>query len=356
MRMLGWLLAVLTSLSVGASWAGAQEVISGKPLFGSTVSVTEPPVAEGEPQDDTIDILVIGDALGGGLGAGLTRMTEPEDGINVTVRFNEESGIARPELYNWSESLPKILKGKSYDAAVVMLGANDRQTIRAEELRFAFGTPEWTVAYTAQTDRILDALAQAGLKTYWVSVPPMADPEYEAAMQVILRIQKERVEAKGAVFVDIRPPFLNADGTYTDTGPDDTGTVRKLRARDGVSFFKQGNNRMGQLVLGAIKRGSTEKPDSAEPAISRSGVSEPAIEEPDKPLFGQHGVLGEEVSFRPQDFDAAVAVLVEQGVFGTGLAALQAIAQPGSAAEKLFVGGVTTAAPAGRADDFSLSE
>ncbi len=349
------LAAVLTLILLSVPWAGAQDVISGKPLIGSSVAVAEPQ-SEGEAQDGAVDILVIGDALGGGLGAGLTRMAEPEDGFNVTVRFNEESGIARPELYNWGESLPKILKGKSYDAAVVMLGANDRQTIRADPLRFSFGTPGWIAAYKAQTDRILDALASAGLKIYWVSVPPMADPEYEAAMRVILGIQKERVEAKGAVLVDIRPAFLNANGAYTDSGPDDTGIVRKLRARDGVSFFKQGNNRMGQLVLGAIKRASTEKPDTAEPAISESGVPEPSTEEPDKPLFGQRGVQGEEVSFRPQDFDAAVAVLVEQGVFGTGLAALQAIAQPGSAAEKLFVGGVTIEAPAGRADDYTLLE
>ena len=352
------LIVVLTLLIFSTSWAAAQEVISGQPLFGSNVTAAEPQDT-GDPQDDTVRILVIGDALGGGLGAGLTRVAELEDAFNVTVRFNEESGIARPELYDWSESLPKILKGKSYDAAVVLLGANDRQMIRSNVLRFAFNTPGWITAYKAQTDRILDALDGAGLKVYWVSIPPMADPEYEAAMQVILGIQKERVEAKGAVFVDIRPAFLNSDGTYTDLGPDDTGAVRKLRARDGVSFFKQGNNRMGQLVLGAIKRGGTQKrPDPSQPRIAKTAVPPATIvSEPDKPLFGQRGPEGLEISFRPEDFDAAaVALLVEQGAFGTGLAALQAIAQPGSAAEKLFVAGETVAAPAGRADDFTLPE
>ncbi|MBC8038000.1 MAG: DUF459 domain-containing protein [Rhizobiales bacterium] len=352
MAMLARILAVLALLFFGSPWAAAQD--SGQPLFGSTVTGAEPQ-ATGD-QDGDFHILVIGDALGGGLGAGLTRMAKLEDGFDVTIRFNEESGIARPELYDWSESLPKILDGKAYDAVVVMLGANDRQMIRSGPMRFAFNTPEWTSAYKAQTDRVLDALGDAGPKIYWVSAPPMADPDYQAAMRIIVELQKERVEAKGAIFVDIRNAFLNSDGTYTDTGADETGAVRKLRARDGVSFFKQGNNLMGQLVLGAIKRRGTEKPDASQPATAKTGLTEaPIFAGPVKPLFGQRGANNVDVSFRPKDFDAAaVAVLVEQGAFGTGLAALQAIAKPGSAAEKLFVTGETVAAPPGRADDYSL--
>ena len=355
MAMLIRLLAVLVFILPGLSGVWAQDVISGQPLFGSTVTAAEPQ-STGDRKDEGFHILVIGDGLGGGLGAGLTRMAEFGDGFDVTIRFNEESGIARPELYDWSESLPKILEGKTYNAVVVLLGSNDRQMIRSDIMRFAFNTPQWASAYKAQTDRILDVLGRAGPKVYWVSVPPMADPDYEAAMEVILRIQKERVEAKGAVFVDIRQAFLNPDGTYTNQGPDETGTVRKLRARDGVNFFKEGNNRMGQVVLGAIKRGGMEKPDTAQPAIAQTGIPQPPkLVEPEKPLFGQRGVDGAEVSFRPENFDAAaVAVLVEQGAFGTGLAALQAIAKPGSAAEKLFVSGESASAPAGRIDDFSL--
>jgi hypothetical protein len=173
-----------------------------------------------------------------------------------------------------------------------------------------------------------------------------------------LGLQKERVEAKGGVFVDIRAAFLNPDGTYTNEGPDDTGALHKLRARDGVSFFKEGNNRMGQLVLAAIKRGGLEKPDPSQPAIAKSGSAQPPLlAEPEKPLFAQRGADGTEISFRPEDFAAsAVADLVSQGAFGTGLAALQGIAQPGSAAEKLFVSGEAAAAPVGRADDFSVAQ
>lgn len=343
--MLTRLLMALAVLAFSLSGAGAQEIISGQPLIGSTAAVTEPAV-ENDQQADGFYILAIGDALGGGLGAGLTRMVELEDGFNVTLRFNEESGIARPEVYDWSERLPKILDGKTYDAIVVLLGANDRQTIRSGEQRFDFNTPEWIAAYKAQVDRILDVLTAGGSKVYWISIPPMGDAYYQAAMQEIAQIQKERVEAKGAVFVDIRPAFLDANGKYTDTGPDETGVVRKLRGRDGVSFFKQGNNRLAQLVLAAIKKGGTEKPATGQPAIAGTTIVEPGhAAEPMVPLFGQLGSDSNEASFRPEIIGS-----------GAGFTALQALAVPGSSAEKLFVSGQSEKSPPGRADDFSVTK
>ncbi len=197
-------------------------------------------------------ILSLGDAVGGGLGAGLLRMGEADGRYEVTIRFNEESGLARPEVYDWAERLPKILEANSFDAIVVMLGANDRQPIKYDEQRFAFNSPEWIEVYKAQIDRLLDELIDSGARVFWVGLPPMADPDYDAAMQAINAIQRERAERRGVTFLDIRQSFLTPDGRYTDTGPDETGQTRRLRGTDGVSFFKAGNNRMGQLVLAAI--------------------------------------------------------------------------------------------------------
>ena len=72
-------------------------------------------------------MLVLGDAIGGGLGAGLTRVAEASGDYEVSIRFNEESGLARPEVYDWPATVPKILGSNAYDVIVVMLGANDTQ-------------------------------------------------------------------------------------------------------------------------------------------------------------------------------------------------------------------------------------
>ena len=276
----------------------------------------------------------------------------------MTIRFNEESGLARPEVYDWSATLPKILEGSDFDEIVVMIGSNDRQQIRSGNDRHAFNSEGWTAAYRAQADRLLDVLKASGARVYWVGLPPMADPDYDAAMQTVVAIQREQALAKGVTVIDMRPAFVDESGAYTDTGPDDTGEVRRLRGRDGVSFFKQGNNRMGQIVLAAIMAGgagqTSEKPaSSAAPTAHRKAV------ERDVPLFGRAGQFGEAMTLRPADVFATAVLVLGKGdrapaAGHEAMAALRSLARTGSNAERLFSTGEAAAAPTGRIDDFSL--
>lgn len=326
------------------------------PVLGQTQTIVEIPVmgsqstdtAVQQAIDDTYRILVIGDALAGGLGAGLTRMTEFETGFEIVNRFQEVSGIARPEVYDWTENLPNIMQDKDFKAVVVLLGANDRQSIRSGEFRYVFNTPDWITAYRAQTDQLLDVLKARNVKIFWVAIPPMGDALYDADMKILTALQKREVEAKGATFVDLRSAFLNPDGTYTDTGEDDTGEIRKLRARDGVTFFKQGNNRFGQLLLAEIKKNMGVNPVEGLPQ-SVTITPPPSIES--LPIFGQDTGDGNVAVFQPERLstpDAARLAINNASVSRADIV-------PGSVAEKLFVQGEAQPAPAGRFDDFSYA-
>ena len=340
-------IASLVLLS-GGSLLQAQSFENG-PIMGSqsTEEVSQQPV------DDTYRILVIGDALAGGLGAGLSRMAEPEPRFEIVNRFQEVSGIARPEVYDWAESLPKIMEGKEFDAVVILLGANDRQGIRSGDFRLVFNTPEWTSAYKAMTDKLLDVLGAAGVKVFWVSIPPMGEAKYEADMQILAALQKQEVQSKGAVYVDLHGAFLGPDGNYTDKGPDDTGEVRKLRSRDGVTFFKQGNNRFGQLVLAEIKRVIGASQFETTPAFTPA-ITPPSAGVTVVPMFGQKNVDGTSVTFQPDS-----KLISELSRVLSGNIVIPAISRsdivPGSEAEKLFILGLAAQAPAGRFDDFSYT-
>lgn len=319
------------------------------PVMGSSGTVED-------GQNQVTSILVLGDKLGGGLGAGLTRVGEADGRYEVVNRFNEEAGLARPEVYDWAETIPKILESDSYDVIVFLAGTNDRQTIRSGNLRFAFSSPEWVAAYRQQVARVADVLTASEARIFWVSIPPMADEDYDAAMRVIAGLQQETVEAKGISFVDIRKSFLSADGEYTDIGPDDTGDVRKLRGSDGVSFYKQGNNLLGKLVLEAIESKEVPVIAAAKPVVP-SQIA-PARDERVIPLFGQTAFMGEMREVSPKDVRIRAALVVGRGAnplpASKALAAIRALAAPGSAAERLFVDGQPSPAPRGRADDFSL--
>jgi uncharacterized protein len=359
---------VVLLLVLFAGTALAQDVVPEEPILGQSVLPAPDPAfpvtpVAGETQAEPFKILAIGDALGGGLGAGLTRLAEPDGKYVVTNRFNESSGIARPEVYDWTEAVAKITEAKDYDAAVILLGSNDRQDIRLGQFRYAFNTPDWIAAYKLQTDTLVDALKAQDIQVYWVSAPPMADPSYNADMSKLNDVFRERVTAKGETFVDIRPAYLGADGSYADRGPDETGAVRKLRSSDGVSFFKAGNNKMAQLVFAAIEERRKLPAGGAKPEAS-APVAASAL--PDAPLLGQSLGAGESQTIDSKDVLLALAELakkqtkVDADKTATPKATapkaniIDVIAAPGTAAERLLTSGVADPAPAGRFDDFSF--
>ena len=318
--------------------APAAAQVAEQPVMGSPANPEEAAQQAGR-------VLVLGDALGGGLGAGLSRVAEAAGKYDVSVRFNEESGLARPEVYDWPATVSKILRSNSYGAIVVMLGANDTQPIRREDgERIPVGTPEWAEAYGERVDRMLTELAASGARIIWVGPPPMRDPQYDAAVKEIAAIQQQRAEAKGAAFIDMRPVLSAADGSYAESGPDDTGTLTRLRGRDGISFYKAGNNRMGQVVLSVLEGGEAG-------TLQAGGEEEQASQ---VPIFGQLLMNGEAYAVQPEGVTANAVMLAAAGLQGeAALKALRDLAPQGSNAINLFRYGHAPAAPAGRADDFA---
>lgn len=322
-----------------------------------------PPGFGGE--DGVFRILMIGDSLAGGLGAGMTRMATGDPRFEIANRFNEFASIMRPQNYDWADAITKMTAVKPYDAAVILMGINDRQDWRNGNIRYAFGTPQWTEAYEQQLDRILDSVKAGGLKIYWVAMPPFGEPDFEADMQKLAALQKKHVEAKGGVVLDVRAALLGPDGTYTDRGLDEFGAERRIRESDGITFFKQGNNRFGILVLDALKAAEERSvpvqpltpntsgtPDV--PSADQQAIIQPA--KPDDagtPLFGQQGIDGSEMSFDARSVPEPKPVAA---VAAAGGAVKIPRPAKGSHSELLLEQGSVAESPSGRYDDFSYVE
>lgn len=311
------------------------------PLIGSDALPQEQATDLITPElnDGVERILVIGDSMAGGLGAGMVRMAAGDPNVQITSRFNESSGITRPEIYDWAAAIPKIMEGKNFSSVVVLMGLNDHQDIRGVSGRFVFNSPEWINAYQANIDSIADALKTQNVKVYWLSEPPMGDAAYDADMKLVSALQQMRVSAKGAIYVDTRPQLSNTDGSYMDFGPDDTGELKKLRQRDGVTFLKQGNNKFGQIILAAIKAGGQGGIITPETPLASAPVA-------GGPVFGQADANGEAVLHNSDAIDGSATQ-----VAATSADAPLTATSP--AVEKLFNAGEATVAPLGRFDDFS---
>ncbi len=345
MRKLCLAVAALLALITFGAAARSQDA----PIMGS--QSTEQVEQEVAAADETYRILVIGDALAGGVGAGLTRVTEADGQFEIANRFQEVSGLARPEVYDWAETLPKLMADKSFNSIVVLIGSNDRQEIRRDNFRFAFNTPDWRKSYQQNVDRLLAVLKDSGAKVFWLALPPMGDARYDADMQVLNAMHRERVESAGANFVDLRANFLAEDGSYASSGPDDTGTVRNLRDSDGIAFTKAGNTKFGRLVIEEIKRRIEGKTDLPLTTIA----DPPPIVAPDSagPVFGGESQGGFAANSAPTTVDTSMASTVLTPVASATPVARSELAR-GSAAERLYVQGIADVAPVGRFDDYML--
>ncbi len=322
------------------------------PVMGSEATAQQDAPAQPTAQD--LKVLIVGDALAGGMGAGLDRMAADQNfAVRVINRFNDSSGLVRPEIYDWTAAIGTIVPGKDYTTAIVLIGSNDRRDMRTPTGTLTFNSPDWVAQYKLRVDALLDALKAQNLNVIWMGEPPMGDATYDTDMQTITALQKERVLAKGAMFVDLRAPFLGADGNYTDRGIDDTGADRRLRQSDGYTFLKVGNNRLGQIALSALQGSPVLSPNVAGGDAAGTPV---AVQQPvdEGPVFGQSDANGDEVAQAGSELKAAVdanqIAAVAAASSSIGLAA-----QAGSAADRLFTTGLAAAPPAGRFDDLKVS-
>ncbi len=341
MRLVCFIAVVFFSL-----WSGVASAQDAGPVIGSDAT-DQAQSADSTAVDVPYRILIIGDSMGGGMGSGLARMAEGEPKYEVVNRFNESSALSRPDRYDWATSIPKIMEGKNFSAVVVLIGLNDRQDIRTPTARLTFNSPEWIAAYRANVDAVIDALFAQKVKVIWLGEPPMGDAAYDADMQTISALQKERAVAKSINFVDLRAPFLGSDGKYSARGPDDTGVDQKLRQNDGVTFLRLGNNRLGQIALAAIK-------DGVQPIVPpANGAAAPSVSVDNSgPVFAQQGADGSAVLHSGQEIVAAAAN--QQALTqATAASSIGIIAPQGSTAEKLFNLGIAPTAPPGRFDDFT---
>jgi uncharacterized protein len=326
----------------------------------------------GEAQE-TYQIFVFGDSLAAGLFSGMSRMAEGDLRIAIDGRFKDDSGLARPEFYDWAAALPKIQERRDMDIAVILIGSNDGQDIRSISGHIPFSTPEWASTYAQRLDSIISLLKSQGVAIYWVELPPMGPAPLEAEAQYVATIQRDRAMREKVRYIETRKTFSDVNGKYTDQGTDPNGTMMRLRARDGIHFLKSGNNKLASLVLQALRRdieiadGKVTTYKFISPHSDDPVRAAPEKEVRPMPIFGQASGSREETSVTLITADPAwgSAVLAISGgsrksdaldTSQTLLTTLKARVEPQSSAGQLLFEGRWPAPKKGRYDDFGWSK
>lgn len=241
------ILAVLALFCAAAALpAGAQSPVQTRQFSRSYVTPF--------PEGDRYRLYVFGDSLGDGVWAGLYRAFKPDGNVDIVKKSRVSTGFVRTDYFDWNKALSGVLKTEKVHIAVVMVGANDVQSIRTRKGWLKAGTEEWRDAYAERIDAFIKRLKESHVAVYWVGLPIMRSDSFNQTMQVMNEVFRERAFINGAKFIDTWNGFADQFGRYSAFGPDLSGQIRRLRAEDGVHFTIKGYRKLAHFVEREIRR------------------------------------------------------------------------------------------------------
>ena len=351
-------------------------------------------------KDATVKIVVMGDANADWLAYGLEDAFSEKTEIGIVRKHRTDSGLIRYDQRRdseWPQVAREIIAAEKPKFIVMMIGNNDRQTIRekvppavppsapkpnaqaaqpsppatppipiptpppdpeqqppapSEAAGHANMTPEkarqasygpwefqsekWEYAYIKRIDTTIAALKSAGVPVIWVGLASQRDTNASADSSYLNELYRSEAEKTGIVYVDIWEGFVDEDGKFSPQGPDYLGQTRRLRTNDGVYFTKFGARKLAHYVEREIERSLSSQ---------KVPVALPVPVEPEQ--LGRKGKPGGSV--RPT---AGPVVPLTGANVGSEQLLLGGPGDSPGATVGLSAG-QAVAAPSGRADDFN---
>jgi uncharacterized protein len=231
-------------------------------------SAPPPPVVAEKPNvPPSFFVQVMGDSLGELMSAGLTEQLAEKPEIAVVRNTRSSSGLVRQDYHDWPKVLKDLIDRKErMDVVVMMVGSNDRQTIRDETGTHEFRSEGWSAAYARRIDALISTAREGGVKLVWVGVPVMQGQRFAADMLFVNTLAKERVTRANVPYVDLWEGFANDQGQYASIGPSVIGELVRLRTSDGIHFTKAGGRKAGFFVAKEIDGELTRR--RSDPAVA----------------------------------------------------------------------------------------
>lgn len=234
-----------------------------KPPAGTARPVPQPtvraPVAAPQPEtvekmDNARKILTVGDFGAMGVGKGLEVAFEQDPSVVIVEKGSVASGLVRQDHYDWLTELPRLLDQEKPQIVVVMLGANDRQSMQIGTERERFRTDIWLKEYEDRVTRMAKMVTDRKIPLLWVGLPAFESPSLTADAVTLNGLYRSTVEEVGGEFVDIWDGFVDESGQFIVTGTDVNGQPARLRGADGVSFTDAGKRKLAFYVEKLAKR------------------------------------------------------------------------------------------------------
>jgi hypothetical protein len=225
------------------------------PNSTATTPTTFPPLNRSPVPADPLRVLVVGDSIGIDLGQPLVNDLAGTDAVSPTLDGRIDTGLSRPDYFNWPEELMADLVNDRPQLVVVMIGANDPQNMQVDGNVVTYGTPAWNTAYADRVGSFMDLAFATGAHVLWVGMPPMADPGLDAAMDNLNSIVRSQVAQHPgqATFLDTRTVLGTPQGGFTPYLTNAAGAEVNIRTPDGIHLTTDGGEVLSQAVINSMR-------------------------------------------------------------------------------------------------------
>jgi hypothetical protein len=196
-------------------------------------------------------VLVVGDSLAVSLAVSLEKAFREYDGLTMIPKGKIASGLQNPQYYNWEQALARFVDEYDPQLVVVMMGAND-----AKYLALDPQSPEPAAlpdkrrsAYENRLKKFLSVMDERGVRSYWVGLPVMGDPDLANKSQALNAIVRQACQVSAhARFLDTWKMLAGPEGAYSQHITDPTGHVVRVREGDKIHFSTAG----GDIIVKAF--------------------------------------------------------------------------------------------------------
>jgi uncharacterized protein len=188
-------------------------------------------VAEGRP----VRIGVFGDSFGEGVWAGLYNQLRGDPGYEIRQFAERSTGFTRYRSLNILDDVRAKLDEQPVDVAILSFGANDTQGIYEDGRGHPFMSEGWQRIVTERVSAVVALMRERGAAVYWVGLPRMRDPAFDADIQAMNLFYADRMAALVVPYLDTVPLSVDGQGHYAPYLPTEPGGTRRVgRANDGV--------------------------------------------------------------------------------------------------------------------------
>jgi hypothetical protein len=191
-----------------------------------------------------------GDSLSQGFGRSLERLAGDDAKSTVIGKGVISTGLARPDVFDWSSTIDLAITHSKINVAVVLLGANDDQDMQVGEETVGFNTPGWVEEYRRRVAALMTRADKSSVKLLWVGLPPVRQGSLDAKLKVINGIiADEATRHRNTTYIDLRAEVGSDTGGYDPYCHDEGSSQVLCRSNDGVHFTDTGYDRLAKLVM-----------------------------------------------------------------------------------------------------------